>query len=72
MESRPNNPTCPVCKSKIERERLIPLYGRGANDKVDPRYTIPSQSVGACSSVCNMWNFSSLGIGEHVPISEVS
>lgn len=46
MESRPNNPQCPVCKSAIERDRLIPLYGRGANDKEDPRYlTTPTLQV---------------------------
>ena len=37
MEARSTAPTCPVCKSVIDKERLIPLYGRGSADKTDPR-----------------------------------
>jgi len=37
MEARSTPPTCPVCKSVIDKERLIPLYGRGSADKKDPR-----------------------------------
>jgi E3 ubiquitin-protein ligase RNF5 len=29
--------TCPVCKSGIQQEKLIPIYTRGG-DNVDPRY----------------------------------
>ena len=46
MESRPNNPTCPVCKSVIDKDKLIPLYGRGATDKSDPREKIPPRPPG--------------------------
>jgi len=46
MESRPNNPTCPVCKSVIQKEKLIPLYGRGSSDKKDPRDNVPPRPPG--------------------------
>lgn len=46
MESRPNNPTCPVCKSVIDKSKLIPLYGRGSTDKTDPRETVPPRPQG--------------------------
>ncbi len=46
MESRPNNPTCPVCKSVIQKDKLIPLYGRGTSDKKDPRDKIPPRPAG--------------------------
>ena len=45
MESRPNNPTCPVCKSVIDKDKLIPLYGRGSGNK-DPRDNIPPRPQG--------------------------
>lgn len=46
MESRPNNPTCPVCKSVIDKSKLIPLYGRGSTDQKDPRDTVPPRPQG--------------------------
>ena len=40
MEARPDPPTCPVCKSVIDKSRLIPLYGRGGGaNQQDPRYS---------------------------------
>ena len=46
MESRPNNPTCPVCKSVIQKDKLIPLYGRGSSDTKDPRDEVPPRPAG--------------------------
>ncbi len=37
METRPDNPVCPVCKSAIDKDRLIPIYGRGPDKQKDPR-----------------------------------
>jgi len=36
LETRPDNATCPVCKSAISKDKLVPLYGRGGNQS-DPR-----------------------------------
>lgn len=46
MESRPNNPTCPVCKSVIDKSKLIPLYGRGSTNQTDPRDKVPPRPQG--------------------------
>uniref|UniRef100_A0A1Q3F9T5 RING-type E3 ubiquitin transferase n=1 Tax=Culex tarsalis TaxID=7177 RepID=A0A1Q3F9T5_CULTA len=37
--------TCPVCKSSISKEKVIPLYGRGGS-KEDPRKTAPPRPAG--------------------------
>lgn len=37
--------TCPVCKSSINKEKVIPLYGRGGS-KEDPRKTAPPRPAG--------------------------
>lgn len=37
FEIRPNHQLCPVCKSVLNKDKVIPLYGRGGTTK-DPRY----------------------------------
>lgn len=37
--------TCPVCKAGLTRSRLVPLYGRGREEK-DPRRQVPSRPQG--------------------------
>ena len=39
LEARADNPTCPVCKSSISREKLVPIYGRNS-PRTDPRLVI--------------------------------
>lgn len=46
LETRPSNQTCPVCKSAISREKVIPLYGRNCTDKKDPRDKVPPRPQG--------------------------
>lgn len=46
IDSRPDNATCPVCKSVIDREKVIPLYGRGAKEQSDPRVKVPPRPQG--------------------------
>jgi len=46
LDTRPNRQLCPVCKSAISREKVIPLYGRGCADKTDPRDKIPPRPRG--------------------------
>ncbi|ELR20732.1 zinc finger domain containing protein [Acanthamoeba castellanii str. Neff] len=41
LELHPDQPSCPVCKAAITREKLVPLYGRG-KEKVDPRTRPPT------------------------------
>mmetsp|Transcript_5800 Transcript_5800/g.17326 ORF Transcript_5800/g.17326 Transcript_5800/m.17326 type:complete len:205 (+) Transcript_5800:189-803(+) len=37
MQTKSNCPLCPVCKSKVEKNKVIPVYGRGMQDRKDPR-----------------------------------
>ncbi|KAA0193409.1 hypothetical protein HAZT_HAZT000213 [Hyalella azteca] len=46
LELRPNNKTCPVCKAAISRDKVIPLYGRGADSSSDPRNKAPPRPAG--------------------------
>lgn len=41
-EERP----CPVCKSAVTQDKLIPLYGRGNKNQTDPRTKIPDRPQG--------------------------
>ena len=45
MEARPNSATCPVCKAVIDKDKVIPLYGRGSENK-DPRENVPPRPQG--------------------------
>uniref|UniRef100_A0A914DUQ9 RING-type E3 ubiquitin transferase n=1 Tax=Acrobeloides nanus TaxID=290746 RepID=A0A914DUQ9_9BILA len=45
LDTRPNRQSCPVCKSAISRDKVIPLYGRGGNES-DPRDKIPPRPRG--------------------------
>lgn len=37
MAAHPDCPSCPLCKSSIEKDKIIPIYGRNGEDEVDPR-----------------------------------
>ncbi|UJR15163.1 hypothetical protein I4U23_002126 [Adineta vaga] len=62
LETRAHNPTCPVCKSSISSEKLIPIYGRNAN-QTDPRNTVPPRPAGTREEPRQNRNF---GFGEGV------
>ncbi|KAF5401135.1 hypothetical protein PHET_05826 [Paragonimus heterotremus] len=38
--------SCPVCKSAISRDKVVPLYGRGSDHTRDPRSKIPPRPAG--------------------------
>ncbi|KAL6418222.1 hypothetical protein ACFW04_012260 [Cataglyphis niger] len=40
LETRPARQVCPVCKAAISKDKVIPLYGRGATKHEDPRYNL--------------------------------
>lgn len=46
LETKPLNQTCPVCKSAINKDKVIPLYGRNSSNKTDPRDKIPPRPQG--------------------------
>jgi E3 ubiquitin-protein ligase RNF5 len=69
IEAKPNNQTCPVCKSAISKEKVIPLYGRNTagGDNKDPREKVPPRPQGQRSEP-NRNNL--LGVGlENLQIS---
>mmetsp|Transcript_30104 Transcript_30104/g.115551 ORF Transcript_30104/g.115551 Transcript_30104/m.115551 type:complete len:222 (+) Transcript_30104:117-782(+) len=43
MQTKSAYPLCPVCKSKIEKSKVIPVYGRGMQDSKDPREATASE-----------------------------
>lgn len=45
LDTRPNRQLCPVCKSAISNEKVIPIYGRGGNT-TDPRKKVPPRPRG--------------------------
>lgn len=46
LETRPNRQVCPVCKAAINREKVVPLYGRGGTNQQDPREKHPPRPAG--------------------------
>ncbi|VUZ57014.1 unnamed protein product [Hymenolepis diminuta] len=46
MEVKKARAVCPVCKAAISRDSVIPLYGRGADHKQDPRNKVPPRPQG--------------------------
>ncbi|CAC5361818.1 E3 ubiquitin-protein ligase RNF185-like [Mytilus californianus] len=46
LETRPNRKLCPVCKAGIDKDKVIPIYGRGSTDKTDPREKLPPRPPG--------------------------
>uniref|UniRef100_A0A915BXT5 RING-type E3 ubiquitin transferase n=1 Tax=Parascaris univalens TaxID=6257 RepID=A0A915BXT5_PARUN len=45
LNTRPNRQLCPVCKSAISKDKVIPLYGRGGTES-DPREKVPPRPRG--------------------------
>lgn len=68
IETRPNNQTCPVCKSAISKEKVIPLYGRNCTDKKDPRDKVPPRPQGQRTEA-NRNNFMGFGGFEGLQVS---
>lgn len=64
LETRPARQVCPVCKSAISREKVIPVYSRGGENK-DPRDKVPPRPQGQRSepSATPMFNFGDGGNG---------
>lgn len=46
METQQTRVLCPVCKASINRDKVIPLYGRGSSNDKDPRDKVPPRPQG--------------------------
>ncbi|KAI6232652.1 Zinc finger domain containing protein [Aphelenchoides fujianensis] len=45
LEIKASNPFCPVCKSVISKEKVVPIYGK-SGDNTDPRTKAPPRPAG--------------------------
>jgi E3 ubiquitin-protein ligase RNF5 len=56
MVAHPECPSCPLCKSSIDKDKIIPIYGRNGEDQVDPRTKvipdIPARPTGQRTGKC--------------------
>ncbi|OXU22852.1 E3 ubiquitin-protein ligase RNF185 isoform X2 [Nasonia vitripennis] len=64
LETRPTRQVCPVCKAAISKEKVIPLYGRGATKQEDPRNNVPPRPVGQRSEPEANVGFPGIGFGD--------
>ncbi|KRK01932.1 E3 ubiquitin-protein ligase RNF185 [Drosophila yakuba] len=45
LMTQPNRKLCPVCKSAVDRNKVIPLYGRNDTRREDPRDKTPPRPI---------------------------
>lgn len=64
LETRPHRQQCPVCKAGIDRDKVIPLYGRGSTGQEDPRNKIPKRPQAQRPEPENRNAFNGLNFGE--------
>ncbi|XP_070520141.1 E3 ubiquitin-protein ligase RNF185 isoform X2 [Cardiocondyla obscurior] len=64
LETRPTRQVCPVCKAAISKDKVVPLYGRGATKHEDPRNNVPPRPAGQRSEPEANVGFSSFGFGD--------
>ncbi|CAL1688697.1 unnamed protein product [Lasius platythorax] len=64
LETRPTRQVCPVCKAAISKDKVIPLYGRGATKHEDPRNNVPPRPAGQRSEPEANVGFSGFGFGD--------
>ncbi|XP_038624661.1 E3 ubiquitin-protein ligase RNF5, partial [Tachyglossus aculeatus] len=61
LETRPEQQECPVCKARISREKVVPLYGRGSQEPKDPRLKTPPRPQGQRPPPENREGFQTFG-----------
>ncbi|KAK6625060.1 hypothetical protein RUM43_005351 [Polyplax serrata] len=64
LETRPNKQMCPVCKAAINKDKVIPLYGRGSSKQEDPRNKVPPRPAGQRTEPENNGTFPGFGFGD--------
>lgn len=63
LEIRPSRKLCPVCKAAIDKDKVIPLYGRNSSKQEDPREKLPPRPQGQRTEPENT-PFSGFGFGD--------
>jgi E3 ubiquitin-protein ligase RNF5 len=69
LETRPSRKECPVCKSGIDRDKVIPVYSRGGTNQQDPRDKIPPRPQGQRTEPENNNAFPGFGFSEGFQMS---
>lgn len=64
LETRPNRPSCPVCKAGISKDQVVPIYGRGSTDNKDPREKLPPRPQGQRAEPEAQGGFPGFGFGD--------
>jgi len=64
LETRPNRQVCPVCKAGINKQKVIPLYGRGNTKQEDPRDKLPPRPPGQRTEPENNGTFPGFSFGD--------
>jgi len=65
LETTPNRQVCPVCKAAINREKVVPLYGRGSTNQQDPREKFPPRPPGQRTEPEAGSHFNGFGLGDN-------
>ncbi|KRT80215.1 zinc finger protein, partial [Oryctes borbonicus] len=65
LETKPNSQVCPVCKAVINKDKVVPLYGRGSTNQQDPREKLPPRPSGQRTEPEPGSAFSGFGLGEN-------
>ncbi|XP_017871493.1 PREDICTED: E3 ubiquitin-protein ligase RNF185 [Drosophila arizonae] len=67
--TRPNRKLCPVCKAAVDKDKVIPLYGRNSTRQEDPRNKVPPRPAGQRSEPEPAPGFPGFGFGDSFHVS---
>ncbi|XP_068159857.1 E3 ubiquitin-protein ligase RNF185-like [Drosophila tropicalis] len=62
--TRPNRKLCPVCKAAVDKDKVIPLYGRNSTRQEDPRNKVPPRPAGQRTEPEAATGFPGFGFGD--------
>ncbi|EDW40028.1 GL22918 [Drosophila persimilis] len=62
--TRPSRKLCPVCKAAVDRDKVIPLYGRNSTRQEDPRNKVPPRPAGHRTEPEPVPGFPGFGFGD--------
>ncbi|XP_060644769.1 E3 ubiquitin-protein ligase RNF185-like [Drosophila nasuta] len=67
--TRPNRKLCPVCKAAVDKDKVIPLYGRNSTRQEDPSNKVPPRPAGQRTEPEPAPGFRGFGFGDGIQIS---
>ncbi|EDV99800.1 E3 ubiquitin-protein ligase RNF185 [Drosophila grimshawi] len=67
--TRPNRKLCPVCKAAVDKDKVIPLYGRNSTRQEDPRNKVPPRPAGQRTEPEPAPGFPGFGFGDSFHMS---